>query len=121
MTDPTATVEYPRWRPARSTIRGVGGVLVAGLTRPKTTGLDHFPEHGPLIVVGNHIAAMEAVLMVVTAPWQMEMLGPGHIAIARFHGYTPINSSNPDRQPLTQALDVLRQDGILGMFPEGGI
>ena len=55
-------------------------MLVAGLTRPKTTRLDHFPEHGPLIVVGNHIAAMEAVLMVVTAPWQMEMLGPveGH-------------------------------------------
>jgi 1-acyl-sn-glycerol-3-phosphate acyltransferase len=50
-------------------MRGVDRVLVAVLTRTKTTGLDHFPEHGPLIVVGNHIAALEAVLMVVHAPW----------------------------------------------------
>ena len=128
MTDPTCTIKYPRRRLARSAMRGLGRVLVAALTRTRTTGRDHFPEHGPLIVVGNHIAAIEGVLMVVTTPWQMEMLGPGDIApppamdaIARFHGYIPINRGNPDRQALTQALDVLRQSGILGMFPEGGI
>jgi 1-acyl-sn-glycerol-3-phosphate acyltransferase len=128
MTDPTTTIAYPRRRLARGMMRGLGRGLVPALTRTKITGLNRFPDSGPLIVVGNHIATMEVVLMVVYAPWQIEMLGPGDItpppamdAIARFHGYIPINRGNPDRQALTQALDVLRQGGILGMFPEGGI
>ncbi len=66
--------------------------------------------------------------MVVHAPWQMELLGPGDIApppamnaIAKLHGFIPINRGNLDRHALQQALDVLKQGGILGMFPEGGI
>ena len=50
---------------------------------------------GPVLVVGNHGAAMEVVLVVVYALcWQLEMLGPGYIppppaidAIARLFGY----------------------------------
>jgi 1-acyl-sn-glycerol-3-phosphate acyltransferase len=98
------------------------------LTRTQVSGREHFPAQGPLIVVGNHIAAMEVVLMVVYAPWQMELLGPGDVppppmmnAIAKIHGYIPINRGNLDRSALTQALDILRQNGVLGMFPEGGI
>ncbi|MBN1247891.1 MAG: 1-acyl-sn-glycerol-3-phosphate acyltransferase [Anaerolineae bacterium] len=126
--DSAYTLRYPRRRIARAVLRGVGRALLPILTRTTASGLDHFPERGPLIVVGNHIAAMEVVLMVVYAPWQMELLGPGDIApppalnaIAEFHGFIPINRGNLDRQALTQALDVLRQGGILGMFPEGGI
>jgi len=122
------SIAYPRRRVARSFLRGIGRGIIPALTRTRATGLEHFPKRGPLIVVGNHIATMEVVLMVVYAPWQMEMLGPGDIppppamdAIARFHGYIGINRGNMDRRALTQALDVLRQGGILGMFPEGGI
>jgi len=128
MAEPTYSIAYPRRRVARSLLRGVGRIIVPALTRATVTGLDRFPKTGPLIVVGNHIATMEVVLMVVYAPWQMEMLGPGDIppppamdAIARFHGYIGINRGNMDRRALTQALDVLRQGGVLGMFPEGGI
>ena len=66
--------------------------------------------------------------MIAYAPWQIEMLGPGDIppppalnAIARLYGYTPINRGNVDRLPLMQMLDVLRQGGVVGLFPEGGI
>lgn len=125
---PDETITYPRRRIARGALRGLGRVILPLLTRTQVAGLEHFPDRGPLLVVGNHIAAMEVVLMVVYAPWQMEMLGPGDIppppamdAIARTHGYIPINRGNVDRRALTQSLDVLRQGGILGMFPEGGI
>ena len=122
------SLRYPRRRVARGLLRAVGRVIVPLLTRTSTSGLAHFPERGPLIVVGNHVAAMEVVLIVVYAPWQMELLGPGDIApppalnaISEFHGFIPINRGNMDRRALTQALDVLRQGGVLGMFPEGGI
>jgi 1-acyl-sn-glycerol-3-phosphate acyltransferase len=122
------TISYPRRRVARGLLRGLGRGLLPLLTRTSVSGRERFPDAGPLIVVGNHVAAMEVVLMVVHAPWQMELLGPGDIApppamnaIAEFHGFIPINRGNMDRRALTQALDVLKQGGILGMFPEGGI
>jgi 1-acyl-sn-glycerol-3-phosphate acyltransferase len=66
--------------------------------------------------------------MVVYAPWQIELLGAGDIpppphldALARFYGYTPINRGNADRTPLLKMLNVLKQGGIVGLFPEGGI
>jgi len=98
------------------------------LTRTEVTGREHFPVGGPLLVVGNHIAAMEVVLMVTCSPWQVEMLGPGDLppqraigVISQLYGYTPINRGHADRTALTKALDVLRQDGVVGLFPEGGI
>lgn len=123
-----AAIEYPRRRLARGLLRGLGRILMPLLTRTELRGLDHFPEHGPLLVVGNHVATMEAVLMIVYAPWQIEMLGAGDIApprwmemITRIYDFIPVNRGNFDRKAMRQALDLLREGGILGIFPEGGV
>jgi 1-acyl-sn-glycerol-3-phosphate acyltransferase len=128
MTDSTYTIRYPRRTVARTALRLAGRVLLPLLARIERYGLDRFPAHGPLLVVGNHIAAMEVVLMVVYAPWQIEMMGPGDLppppamdAIARLYGYTPVNRGHADRTAMKRALDVLKQGGIVGIFPEGGI
>lgn len=128
MSSQSFSIVYPRRVLQRRVLRWTSRALLPLLTRTKITGREHFPRGGPLLVVGNHIAAMEVVLMVVYAPWQMELIGPGDIPpppvmdrLARFHGYIPINRGNVDRVALTKALDVLRQGGILGIFPEGGI
>ncbi len=128
MDEGEAALAYPRRRLSRGLLRSVGRVLVPLLTRTQITGMEHFPASGPLIIVGNHIATMEVVLMVVYAPWQLEMLGAGDIAapppmdaISRLYGFIPVNRGNLDRAALTKALSVLQQGGILGLFPEGGI
>jgi 1-acyl-sn-glycerol-3-phosphate acyltransferase len=98
------------------------------LTRTEIRGRERFPREGPLLVVGNHIAAMEVVLMVIYAPRQLELLGPGDLpphgaigAIAGFYGFTGVLRGQPDRSALTKMLGVLRQGGVVGLFPEGGI
>jgi 1-acyl-sn-glycerol-3-phosphate acyltransferase len=128
MPDRTYAISYPRRRVQRAVVRAVGRALVSTLTRTEVTGRERFPLGGPLVVVGNHIAAVEVVLMVVHAPWQIELLGPGDVppppvmhAIARLYGYTPIHRGSPDRAALGKALDVLEQGGVVGIFPEGGI
>ena len=85
----------------------VGRALIPLLARVEVTGAEHFPPGGPLLVVGNHVAAVEVALMVAYAPWQIELLGPGDIptqgalgAISRFYGYTPIRRGRPDRGAL---------------------
>jgi hypothetical protein len=71
---------------------------------------------------------METVLLVVQTPWPVEMLGSIDVPhekvtdiVSRFYGYIPIHRGRPERASMRKALDVLRQGGILGIFPEGGI
>jgi 1-acyl-sn-glycerol-3-phosphate acyltransferase len=96
--------------------------------RVRIAGRENFPKRGPLIVVGNHVAVMEAVLMTVYSPWQVEILGAGDIPherisefSMRYFGFIPVNRGHFDRGALTKALGVLEQDGVIGIFPEGGV
>lgn len=118
---------YPRKHLARGLIRGFGRLVMPLLFRLKIEGHENFPDQGPLIVVGNHTAAMEAVLLAVYTPWQVEMMGAADIPAEKiteigmgFFGMIPVNRGNFDRAALRKALDVLAQDGAIGIFPEGG-
>jgi 1-acyl-sn-glycerol-3-phosphate acyltransferase len=112
----------------RALLRLIGKILLPLLARTSIAGRDNIPPTGPLIVAGNHVAAMEVVLMVLVIDRQVEFLGTGDIpppplmdAITRLYGYVPIFRGKMDRGAVEQALGVLRQGGVLGVFPEGGI
>ena len=128
MAESSYPVPYPRRRFQRGFARLAGRALLPLLARTEIRGRERFPKEGPLLVVGNHIAAMEVVLMVVYARRQLELLGPGDLpphgaigAVARFHGYTGVNRGQADRSALAAMLGVLQQGGVVGLFPEGGI
>ena len=119
---------YPRKRLARGLARVLGRPLLQLLCKVHIYGRENFPERGPLLIVGKHVAAMEAVMMTVFTPWQVELLGAGDIPhekitqlVSNFFGFIPVNRGHVDRSALTKALDVLRQNGVIGVFPEGGI
>ena len=127
MTDKRYTLAYPRKRLQRGLIRALGRLILPLLYRLEITGRKHFPDSGPLIVVGNHTAAMEAVLLAVFTPWQVELMGAADIPAERItevstdlFGTIPVHRGDFDRAALRQALDVLAQDGVIGIFPEGG-
>lgn len=112
----------------RQAILTVGRMLQPILSRTTVTGLENIPKNGPLIVVGNHSAFVEAVLMVLTLPWPIELMGAGDIPlrqrfgfIQRWYGYLPINRGEIDRTGLRAASEVLEKGDAIGIFPEGGI
>jgi 1-acyl-sn-glycerol-3-phosphate acyltransferase len=119
---------YPRKRVIRFLVRFLGRPLLHLLFRIMITGRKKFPKQGPLLVVGNHTAAMEVVLLNVFSPWQIEMLGAADTpaekiteTVADLYGVIPLHRGSYDRAALTMALDVLHQKGVIGLFPEGGI
>lgn len=121
-------ISYPRKRIARTLMKGAGRLLIPLLFNVRIQGKNNFPEEGPLIVVGNHTAAMEAVLMNIYTPWQIEMLSSADIPaekitewISRWYGVIPLKRGSYDREALRTALAVLDQGGRIGIFPEGGI
>jgi 1-acyl-sn-glycerol-3-phosphate acyltransferase len=79
-------------------------------------------------VVGNHTGAMEVVLLNAYAPWQIEMLSAADMPaekiteiINSLYGSIPISRGSYDLQALSTALDILKQNSIVGLFPEGGV
>ena len=121
-------IRVPRNVPIRWILRTAGRFLVKVFFDLEIIGKKNFPADGPLIIVGNHSAIMEAVLLIVYSPWQIEMLGAADIPhekisqiFSDLYGFIPVNRGHIDRPALRSALSVLDQRGVIGIFPEGGI
>lgn len=121
-------IKYPRKIIARRLSRFLLRFLLRTLTRLEIQGKENVPKSGPLILAGNHVSVLEAALMVAFSPRIVEMLGTGDIPLdpnyawlTKFYGFIPINRGNLDREALQKCLDVLAQEGVIGIFPEGGI
>jgi len=122
------SVTYPRKVAIRSGMTSLGKMLMDLLADVKITGQERLPEKGPMILAGNHVAVLEAVMMAVYTPGMVEFIGNGDIPfdpnyafIANTYGLIPVNRGNIDRKGLKMGVDILKQGGILGIFPEGGI
>jgi 1-acyl-sn-glycerol-3-phosphate acyltransferase len=123
----TYTLKYPRRVFVRKTMTLLGRLLLALLAGVEINGKEKLPKQGPIILAGNHVAVLEAVMMAVYTPGMVEFIGngdipfdPNYAGIVNAYDLIPVNRGNLDRQGLNLALDVLAQNGILGIFPEGG-
>jgi 1-acyl-sn-glycerol-3-phosphate acyltransferase len=103
-------------------------VAFAALADFHIIGQENFPASGPLIVVANHFSYLDPVAMVRAVPWPLEFIGglrnPGAPATTRIipwlWGYYPVVRGTGSRYALTATETVLKQSGIIGIFPEGG-
>jgi len=127
MSDAAPTIKIPRKNLVRKTMSSLSRGLLNLLTQVEVIGRDRLPKKGPIILAGNHVAELEAAMMIAFTPGQVEFIGNGDIPFdpnyaffAKTYGLVPINRGNLDRDGLKLALSVLKQGGILGIFPEGG-
>jgi 1-acyl-sn-glycerol-3-phosphate acyltransferase len=102
--------------------------LLRLLTRTTIEGLENIPSEGPVILAGNHAAFLEPVLMTMIPKRLVEPIGAGDLPfegiidnLVAWYDFIPFNRGNLDRKGINQALDVLRQGGVIGIFPEGGV
>lgn len=92
-------------------------------------GQENLPKGDkPLILIANHFSWFDAPLLTVLLPFQPAFLVATEsqsrwfvrLFMSAFNGI-PIWRGQVDRNALRSALKVLRQGGVLGIFPEGGI
>jgi 1-acyl-sn-glycerol-3-phosphate acyltransferase len=128
MNDETYQLKYPRRAFTRQSLKVIGRSLLNLLADVEIVHPERLPHSGPIIMAGNHVDTLEALMMAVCTPGNVEFLGNGDIPfdpnyafIVNAYGFIPVNRGNLDRNSLHKALDVLKQGGILGIFPEGGI
>ncbi len=119
--------KYPRRQLMRSFVHRATQALFAILTDFHLIGAENFPKEGPLLVVANHFSFVDPMAMVRIAPWPMEFLGgfrtpnasPLLSWLRELWGYYPVFRGTGSTLALRASDAVMRQSGILGVFPEG--
>jgi 1-acyl-sn-glycerol-3-phosphate acyltransferase len=121
-------IKYPR----RQFIRGIlkSGIAFAFrfLADVEVIGKENLPKEGPLLIVGNHFNFMDPLIFIHALPYPMEFVGGAKMPNApkavhflqRLFGVIPTYRGTGSRGTLKVAESILRQNGVLGIFPEGG-
>ena len=117
-----------RRRPVRFLLKKLSIPAFSLLTRFEITGEENLPKEGPLLVAGNHFSFIDPVAFVRMAPWPIEFVGGAEMPhspvwshiIPALWGYHKLYRGTGSRDALRAGEELLKNGGILGMFPEGG-
>lgn len=109
------------------------GPLLSLMARPKTEGLEHIPDSGPVILASNHLAVADSFIKPLVIRRRITFLAKAEYFTGKglkgwftrwFYtvaGQVPIDRSNADaaQAALDTAKRILGEGKLLGMYPEG--
>ncbi len=108
-------------------IRPIVTFLMKLVFRPNYIGLENIPKSGKIILAGNHTNNFDSPLLLSCTKRVIHflakdsltkgILGPGFKAM----GIIPVNRSIHDKGALNNAINTLKEDKVIGIFPEGTI
>lgn len=93
--------------------------------RPKIINKEYIPETGPVIIVGNHKHMMDQCAIIISTKRIIHYLAKkeyfdGHFAwFFKITGCISVDRSIHDKEASTQALEYLKNNQAIGLFPEG--
>ena len=94
-------------------------------TRLEIKGLDNIPQGGPLLVAFNHLAHLDAALVLALVPQPVEGIALADLyrvpitgQLLRLYGTIPVHRDQFDREVIRRALQVLAEGRILALAPE---
>lgn len=100
-------------------------VFLRLFTRLETKGLENIPQGGPLLVAFNHLAHLDAALVLPFLPQPVEGIALENLyhvpvtgQLLRLYGTIPVHRDQFDRQVIRRALQVLAEGKILVLAPE---
>lgn len=105
--------------------RFIGRWLYRPAFRIRVRGMDRVPRTGPVVLVANHSSMIEPQLIFGMLPRRSVFLvkeemftGAAGWGLRRI-GQVPVRRGVPDRAALHTVTEVLRDGGLVGVFPEG--
>jgi 1-acyl-sn-glycerol-3-phosphate acyltransferase len=121
-------ITYPRRVFIRRVLKSLAGIAFWLLSDLEIQGKENLPVEGPLLVIANHFCFIDPVAVLRTLPYPIEFVGGAEFphapplvkAIPKWWGYYPVFRGTGSRYALRAAEEILSQNGVLGIMPEGG-
>ncbi|MRX71019.1 1-acyl-sn-glycerol-3-phosphate acyltransferase [Bacillus lacus] len=106
--------------------RSVVASVLKPLYRIKVSGLEHFPKEGGVLLCTNHIDNFDPPVVGITSPRMVHFMAKEELFKVPVLGNTvrnlgafPVKRGMSDREALRSGLKILKDGGVLGLFPEG--
>ena len=112
-------------RPLYAAVKGVVKPALRTYFRMHVSGAEHVPEEGAAIVAPNHKSFWDSFFVAVCTRRDLRFLAKSELIEARYGrllvrlGAFPVRRGESDEEALETARTVLRQGGLLALFPEG--
>jgi 1-acyl-sn-glycerol-3-phosphate acyltransferase len=127
--DNAAAHRFAREKGISKPVYGLTRAIIVPLFRTyfrmRIDGADHIPREGAAVIAPNHKSFYDAFFIALTTPRPMrfmakaELIEPWYGAYLVRLGAFPVRRGESDEDALETAREVLRQGGLLALFPEG--
>ena len=109
-------------------IRTLGYPIFLLLYRPEFEGRNNIPKSGSVILAGNHTNNLDAAIMLAGPKRVVHMLAKKELfknkisnAFFRSMGCIPVDRKIHDENAKSEAIEVLKNNEVIGIFPEGTV
>ena len=109
-------------------VRTLGYPIFLLLYRPEFEGRNNIPKSGSVILAGNHTNNLDAAIMIAGPKRVVHMLAQKELfnskisnAFFRSMGCIPVDRKIHDENAKSEAIKVLKNNEVIGIFPEGTV
>ena len=109
-------------------VRFIGRPIYKIVFRAKYYGVDNIPSEGAVILAGNHTNNLDAAMMIGAPKRTVHMMAKKELFSSKISNYffrsmgcISVNRSIHDENAKSEAIDVLKNNEVLGIFPEGTV
>ena len=106
-------------------VRPIISILFKFFYRPTYLGLENIPKEGSVVLAGNHTNNFDCLLLISSTKRTIHFLAKDELlkgvkkVIFKNMGIIPVNRRIHDKEALIKAKEVLSQNQVIGIFPEG--
>ena len=92
----------------------------------KFYGLENIPQNGGVIISSNHLSFIDPVFIALICKRKIHFMGKAELFKNKFVnwffrkiGAFPVKRGTGDKHALSEAIDIINNGEVLGIFPEG--
>lgn len=109
-----------------SIVRAIAAIILKIFFRINVYGLEKLPEDGKLVLCSNHASNWDPLFISIVIPRQVHWMAKKELFNNKILAYLvnkldafPVDREGTDINAIKNALRVLKDNKILGIFPEG--